>query len=68
MGAYFTERMVAWGQVVHDIVEKMWLRIGKTKGSFISPFLFHLYKRHNCLSREEVDAYEQALTEEQFNF
>ena len=31
LGSYFTERTLAWGQVVHVIVERMWLGIEKTK-------------------------------------
>src|SRR5918997_2392586 len=38
----------------------------KTRANPICPFLFHLYKHHDCLKEEEEGLYEVAMVTEEF--
>jgi hypothetical protein len=54
-GSLSSERPVDWAKIIRDIVSKLAGAVGRTKGSSISPFLFHLYKHEGLLkSTEEI--------------
>ena len=48
-------RKVSWGLVMQELVGKLVSRLEKGKPSPISPYLFHLYHRFECLRREEME-------------
>ena len=45
---------VNWGQVIHEVVHRLVAHLEKRKPSPISPYLFHLYSRNECLKEEEI--------------
>ena len=46
--------------MIHDVVNRLVSHLEKGKPSPISPFLFHLYSRNECLKDEEIDEIEAA--------
>ena len=59
-GALSGVRKVSWGQVIQEVVGKLVSALEKEKPSPISPYLFHLYHRNECLRGEEMDMLELA--------
>ena len=53
-------RKVSWGQVLHEIVDKLVFGLAKGKPTPISPYLFHLYNRFKCLREDEMQQIEIA--------
>ena len=54
-GSLSEEYEVNWGQVLHEVVHRLVSHLEKDKASLISPYLFHLYSRNECLNKEEMD-------------
>ena len=54
-GALSKVRKISWGLVIQEVVGKLVSRLEKGKPSTISPYLFHLYHRFECLRREEME-------------
>ena len=54
-GALSKARLVNWGRLTQNLVEKSIPHIGK-KTSFLSPYLLHLYHRNGCVNEAEEDA------------
>jgi hypothetical protein len=53
--ALLHEKKVGWGIIVHKLAAREAVKIGGTKGCFLTPFLYHLYSHHECLTdREKV--------------
>ena len=48
-------RKVSWDLVMQELVGMLVYRLEKGKPSPISPYLFHLYHRFECLRREEME-------------
>ena len=48
-GALFGERLVDWGIVVKDLVQRLVSGMGKSKVTPICPYIFHLYHSHKLL-------------------
>ena len=59
-GALSGEYMVSWGQVIHEVVDKLILVLEKKKPTPVSPYLFHLYSKFECLRKEEIQQVEVA--------
>ena len=59
-GSLSGQYVVHWGQVIHDVVNRLVSHLKKDKPLPISPFLFHLYSRNECLRDEEIDEIEAA--------
>jgi hypothetical protein len=59
-GALAGEYKVNWGQLVQEIVGHLVANLEKGKASPISPYLFHLYYRNECLREEEMKEVEVA--------
>ena len=59
-GALSGIRKVSWGLVIQEVVGKLVSGLEKGKPSPISPYLFHLYHRFECLRGEELDMLEIA--------
>ena len=53
-GTLFRIKKVNWGQVIQEIVDKLVFDLEKEKPSPISPYLFHLYHRFECLRGDEI--------------
>ena len=54
------EYKVNWSQVIHEVVHRLVEYLEKGKSSPISPYLFHLYSRNECLNEDEMDEIEAA--------
>ena len=54
------EYKVNWGQVIHEVVHRLVAYLEIRKPSPISPYLFHLYSRNECLKEEEIEELEVA--------
>ena len=61
IGAYSGEREVDWGVLIRDTIEKLVRNIGKTRPTPISPFLYHLYRKAELLTRTEEEEYAVGL-------
>ena len=59
-GSLSGQYLVNWGQVIHEVINRLVSHLEKGKPSSISPFLFHLYSRYECLKEEEMDEIETA--------
>ena len=59
-GSLSGEYKVNWGQVIHEVVHRLVAHLEKRKPSPISPYLFHLYSRNECLKEEEIEELEVA--------
>ena len=59
-GALSKEYKVSWGQVIHEVVDKLISVLEKKKPIPISPYLFHLYNKFKCLRKEEMQQVEVA--------
>ena len=57
-GALSGVRKVSWRLVLQEVVGKLISALEKGKPSPISPYLFHLYQRNECLRGEEMDMLE----------
>ena len=53
-------REVSWEQVIQEVIGKLVSNLEKGKPSPISPYLFHLYSRFECLRGDEMDELEVA--------
>ena len=53
-GALSGEYKVSWGHILHKVVDKLVSMLGKGKPTPISPYLFHLYNKFECLRGEEI--------------
>ena len=53
-GALSGVRPVNWGLLIHEIVGRALPNIEK-KPSYLSPFIFHLYKHYDCITAEKED-------------
>ena len=51
---------VSWRQIIQEVVSKLVSNLEKGIPSLISPYLFHLYHRNECLRGEEMDMLESA--------
>ena len=52
--AFSGVRPVNWGLMFHEVVGRAIPNI-RWKPSYLSPFLFHLYKHYDCITAEEED-------------
>ena len=59
-GSLSREYIVKWSQVIYEVVGRLVSHLEKGKPSPISPFLFHLYSKNECLKDEEIDEIEAA--------
>ena len=59
-GALSGEYKVSWRQVFHEIVSKLVSELEKRKTTLISPYLFHLYSKYECLRKEDIQQIEVA--------
>src|SRR5665811_1605460 len=59
-GALAGEYKVNWGQLGQEVVGHLVANLEKGKASPISPYLFHLYYRNECLRGEEMREVEVA--------
>ena len=59
-GSLSGQYTVHWGQVIHDVANRLVSHLEKGKPSPISLFFFHLYSRNECLRDEEIDEIEAA--------
>ena len=59
-GALSGEYKISWGQVIHEIVDKLISVLGKRKPTPVSPYLFHLYSKFECLRKEDIQQVEVA--------
>ena len=59
-GALSGEYKVSWRQVIHEVVNKLISVLGKRKPTPVSPYLFHLYSKFECLRKEEMQQIEVA--------
>ena len=60
IGALSGEYKVSWDQVIHEVVDKLIFMLGKRKPTPVSPYLFHLYSKFECLRKEEMQQLEVA--------
>ena len=56
-GALSGERLVDWGVVVKDLVQRLLSGMGKSKATPICPYVFHLYQAHELLLLAEKKEY-----------
>ena len=56
-GALSRERRVDWGQVVKDVVQRLFSGMGKSEATPICPYVFHLYHAHEVLLLAEKKEY-----------
>ena len=59
-GALCGEYKVSWDHILHEVIDKLVSVLGKGKPTPISPYLFHLYSKFECLRREELQQLEVA--------
>ena len=59
-GSLSGEYVMNWGQVIQEVVHRLVSYLEKEKPTPISPYLFHLYSRNECLKDEEIDEIEAA--------
>ena len=59
-GALLGVRQVSWGVVLQDLVDKLVFKLEKGKPSPITPYLFYLYNRFECLREGETTMLEEA--------
>ena len=59
-GSLSGEYKVNWDQMIHEVVHRLMAHLEKEKSSLISPYLFHLYSRNECLNEDEMDEIEAA--------
>jgi len=58
-GALTGKRRVDWGRIIFDLVAQLASRVGKSRATPISPYLFHLYHANELLSVTEQKTWEQ---------
>ena len=54
-GALSGVRLVKWGLLIHELVNRSISSIEK-KPSYLCPYILHLYQHYGCTTREEDDA------------
>ena len=59
-GSLSKEYVVNCSQVIHKVVHKLVFHLEKGKSTPLSPYLFHLYSKNECLKDEEIDEIEAA--------
>ena len=59
-GALAGHYKVSWGQLIQEKVGHLVSNLEKGKASLISPYLFHLYQRNECLRGDELREIEVA--------
>ena len=52
-GALTGNRKVDWGRILSDLVSQLVIRIGRSRATPLSPYLFHLYKHQQLLTNME---------------
>ena len=57
-GALSEERLVDWGVVVKDLVQRLLSGMGRSKATPICPYVFHLYHSHELLFSVEKKEYQ----------
>ena len=62
-GALSTERLVDWEAVLKDVVQPLYLGMGKSKATPLCPYIFHLYHTDECFLQGKKKDYriEKAL-------
>src|SRR5665811_2337856 len=53
-GSLAGEYKVSRGQVIGEVVDKLVSILVKRKPTLVSPYLFHLYSKFECLRKEEI--------------
>ena len=56
-GALYGKRPIGWGQVVKDVVQRLFAEMSKSKATPICPFIFHIYHIHEVLLSAEKKEY-----------
>ena len=56
-GALSKERLIDWGIVVKDLVQRLLSGMGRSKATPIYPYVFHLYHSHELLLTAEKKEY-----------
>ena len=56
------ERLVDWRLVVKDVVQRLFVQMGKSKATPICPFVFHMYHAHEVLLPDEKKEYRMKQT------
>lgn len=59
-GALSGQYKVSWLQVIYEVVDKLISVLGKRKPTPISPYMFHLYSKFECLRKKEMEELEVA--------
>ena len=59
--AFSRERPVDWGQVVKDIVQRLFAGMGKSKATPICPYIFHMYRITKALLKHNVKPEEEEV-------
>ena len=54
-GALSEERLVDWGVVVKNLVQRLLFEMGRSKATPICPYVFHLYQAHELLIPAEKE-------------
>ena len=54
-GALAREYKANWGQIIQEVVEHLVSNLEKGKATPISPYLFHLYNKNECLRDGEME-------------
>ena len=52
-GSIVANRKMDWGRVLFDLVSGLVTRVGKSRATPLSPYLFHFYQKHQLLSETE---------------
>ena len=66
-GALSEERLVDWGIVVKDLVQRLLFRMGKSKATPICPYVFHLYHSQELLLPIEKKEYRTKEALQKYN-
>ena len=57
LGALLQDRLVDWGLLLYEVVEKLIALVRKEKPTMVCPYMFHLYKEQQVLLPPELAAY-----------
>lgn len=60
-GALAGEYLVNWGQIIQEVVMHQVSIVEKRNPSCLSPYLYHLYYRNECLRGDEMEKIEVAI-------
>ena len=56
-GALSGERPVDWGQIMRDVVQRIFAGMGRSKATPLWPYIFHMYHSHKVLLPSEKKEY-----------